>query len=467
MKIKLAYGKKGLDVDLPASLNIEVVWPMTMKALDNPGIHVERALNSPINSPRLEEIIESKIKNDVVGDINELIACLVVSDHTRPIPTYQILPPILDRLHTCGLSKDNIKILIATGLHRRSSSDELEEMLGDEIVRDYTIICHDATDKEVLDYIGTSSSGSGIWINRNFISAHLRILTGYVDPHFFAGFAGGRKSVVPGIAGSETILANHSARNINDENARFLKLEKNPIHEDALEIARMVGVDFIVNVCLNDRHEITRVSAGDLESAHMDLVSFMANHVVKSFEDYFDIVVVNNGGYPLDLNLYQAVKSMAIGELIVRDGGVIISVNELSDGFGPMRFKEILEAESDPGQLIDKLITGELVTESQWEVQILARVLQRSDIFVVSSLGKNAFKDVKIGLKWAPDVLSAIKIARGCEDLGVTGGPAGNSSRGILVKKGLRRSGMHQSSIIFGALKKPSSFSGAFERATS
>nr|MDO8117022.1 nickel-dependent lactate racemase [Candidatus Sigynarchaeota archaeon] len=297
-----------------------------------------------------------------------------------------------------------------------------------DIVASYNIVNHDSKDKTILVSCGTSSRGTPVWINKIYVDADLKILTGYVDPHFFAGFAGGRKAIVPGIAGDATVMENHSAAHIDHPSARFAVLAGNPIHEDALEIARQVGADFIVNVCLDDQHRIVKVAAGGLEAAHNDLVQFMRKTIIANFDHYFDIVIVNNGGYPLDLNLYQAVKSIVLGELAVKEGGTIISANEMRDGFGSDEFKAIIEREEDPRALIKKLVSRELVVEASWQVQTLARAATRAEILVASSMPESAFKDVKLGMKWVPDVNQAIaqavkKHGRGAKILVLPAGP--------------------------------------------
>lgn len=401
MKIELAYGRDGLEVDIPDGSRFDVAKPEQQEPIKDVMEELKRAIAGPVAGPPLAEIIKEK------GD-QEPNACIVVSDHTRPVPSHLILPPLISRLKDSGIKEDRISILVGTGLHRPSRDNELRQMLGESIMDKYKIVMHDANDKNALETIGTSSRGTPIWVNKHFMEANLKILTGYVDPHFFAGFAGGRKAIVPGIAGAETIIENHSAGNIAHPRARFLKLEGNPIHEDSLEISKKVGVDFIVNVCLNDNHEVIKVAAGSLEETHSHLAAYMKNITSRTYPRYFDIVVVNNGGYPLDLNLYQSVKSMIIGECAVKAGGTIIATNELSDGFGSEKFKEIIEKEVDPGALIGKLVRKEMVAESQWQVQTLARVLERAEVLVVSSLPESEFSNVKIGLKWVESFNTAM-----------------------------------------------------------
>ncbi|HME54694.1 MAG TPA: nickel-dependent lactate racemase [Candidatus Lokiarchaeia archaeon] len=405
MKTRIAYGKSGLEINLPDSLNVTIANPEPEGPLDYPLSSIAGAIDAPIKSKMLNEIIREK--QALLGR-DELSACIVVSDHTRPVPTSLLLPPLLERLELAGIATGNITILVGTGLHRASSLAEIDAMIGEDLASKYKVIIHDSKDKDALEFLGTSSRETPIWVNKVYLGADIKILTGYVDPHFFAGYAGGRKAIVPGIAGEETIAGNHSARNIDSLNARFTVLEGNPIHEDALEIAKQVGVDFIVNVCLDDQHRIVNVAAGDLEAAHDALVEHVRQTAVVHLDDYFDIVIVNNGGYPLDLNLYQAVKSMNLGELAVKEGGTIIAVNEARDGFGSDEFKAIIESESDPDEFTRKLLEKELRIDGQWQVQTLARAAKRAEILVVGSMPKAAFKNVKLGMKWAESVEKAV-----------------------------------------------------------
>lgn len=406
MKVNIQYGKKGLDIDIPDGLDVTIANPEPQQPLPDPQAAIAAAIDHPVRGPTITAIIKERLKR--LKRPADATACIVVSDHTRPVPSRDILPPLLQRIEAAGIQRSRITILVATGLHRGSTALELEHMLGKDILSAYNIINHDSKDRSRLVYKGISSHGTPIWINKVYLDADIKILTGYVDPHFFAGFAGGRKAIVPGIAGEDTVMANHSARHIDNPNARFAVLAGNPIHEDALEIAKHVGVDIIVNVCLDEQHRIIKVAAGDLEAAHDDLVQFMRKTIVKNLDSHYDIVIVNNGGYPLDLNLYQAVKSMVLGEIAVKEGGTIISVNEMSDGFGSDEFKALIEQETDPRELRNKLVSGELVMEASWQVQTLARAATRAEILVASAMPESAFKNVKLGMKWVPSVEQAI-----------------------------------------------------------
>ncbi|MFW9901447.1 MAG: nickel-dependent lactate racemase, partial [Candidatus Thorarchaeota archaeon] len=367
---------------------------------DNPIEKIRESINNPIDSLTLKDIIESK---KIVEKV-----CIVASDATRPVPSHLILEALISELNDRGIMDNQILVLIATGYHRTSREEELERILGKTLIKRIKTFDHIATDRDSLVNIGTTSDNHPIFINKHYYEADLKILTGYVEPHFFFGFAGGRKSIIPGIAGAETLQHNHSAENIASPYARFGIFRENPLHQHSIEISKKVGVDFIVNVCINENHEIVQVASGNFEKAHETLVQYQLKHIFREINEPYDIVICGNGGYPLDLNLYQAVKSMAIGEMAVKEGGTIISVNECVDGIGigQDKFKELIFSEMSPKVIYEKILKKEIVVPDQWEIQILARVLMKADIFVVSKLKENEIGN--IGLKYAETVDEAI-----------------------------------------------------------
>lgn len=401
MKVRFDYGEKGLNINIKDEWNVDVLKPKSQEIISDPINQVRNAIKNPIGCPPLGELIKQKESIEKV--------CIVVSDATRPVPSSRILDGLVSELVDYGIEIDKIFILIATGLHRISRKEEIKRIVGKNLYGKIQVIDHRAKDDETLTEIGKDEDGTPILINSHFMESDLKILTGYVEPHFFAGFSGGRKSVVPGIAGQEMIQKNHSAKNIASPFARFGFLENNPIHEHSLRIAKQVNVDFIVNVCINEEHKITRVAAGDLEAVHEELVKFQKQKIFHPISELYDIVVCGNGGYPLDLNLYQAVKSMAIGEMAVKKSGTIISVNQLSDGvgIGQDEFKSLINSGQSPKQLYEGILKGEIRAPDQWEIQVLARVLMHADIVVVSSMEKERLGN--IGLKYSESVENAIQ----------------------------------------------------------
>ncbi len=392
------YGRERLEITMNPSWNYTILRPSNQEEVSNPVNIIRKMFKYPIGTKPLKKLITQKENLSTV--------CIVVSDATRPVPSDLLIKALVKELNNYGINNDQINILIATGLHRRSREEELLRILGEDLVDELKSFDHVATDDENLINLGVASDGVPILINKRYYESDFKILTGYVEPHFFYGFSGGRKSIVPGIAGAPTIQANHSAKNVSSPYSRFGIYEKNPMHQNGTEIALKVGADFVVNVCIDDKHRITKVAAGDLQKVHQHLVQYQLEKGFKEIAEPFDIVVCGNGGYPLDINLYQAVKSMAIGEMAVKQGGTIISVNECEDGLGHERFKNLLFSGTTPEMIHSKILNHEINVPDQWEVQILTRILKKAQIYLISSLDETEIGN--IGLKHAKSVEEAI-----------------------------------------------------------
>ena len=402
--MKFDYGKDGIEINLDPNWNATILHPDNQKVIENPVKAIRKAIKNPVGCPPLPDIIKNKSSSQTV--------CIVVSDVTRPVPSHFILEALIKELNENGIENEYITILIATGLHRASRREEIQRIVGEEIAQSkINVINHVAKEKSLLKYLGESSDGSPIYINKHFYEADIKILTGYVEPHFFFGFSGGRKSLSPGIAGEETIISNHSADMIASPHARFGSYKENPMHKQSLEIAEKVEIDFIVNICINEEHKVSHVAAGNLERVHEYLVNYQLQHVFQEIKDPYDIVVCGNGGFPLDLNLYQAVKSMAIGEMGVKKGGTIISVNECREGIGvgQEKFKELIFSGMTPTEIYNKILSKEIVVTDQWQIQVLTRILMKADVFLISSMDET--KVGNIGLKSAETVEDAINEA--------------------------------------------------------
>jgi len=399
--MKLDYGKNGIELGIDPNWNTKIIQPVDQFPIENQIEAIRNAIKNPIGNSSLKAIIKVKKKIKSV--------CIVVSDATRPVPTHHILEGLLKELTNYGILHKNILILIATGLHRPTHKEELNRILGKVLTSDVKVIDHNATDKKSLVSLYNNQLEDPIYINKFYCESDLKILTGYVEPHFFFGFSGGYKSIVPGLVGAETILANHSAENIASPYARFGIHENNPLAEHSSRHAKLVGVDFTINVCINKNHEITQVAAGDLELVHKRLINYQKKQIFKEIQESFDIVICGNGGYPLDLNLYQAVKSMAIGEIGVKRGGTIISVNECREGVGVGQdmFKKLIFSGMNPEEIYKKILNKELVVPDQWQIQVLTRILMKSDIYLVSDMKEEEIGN--IGLKYANTVEDAIK----------------------------------------------------------
>ena len=336
---------------------------------------VKNALAAPVDSPALAEL--AKDKKHVV---------IIASDHTRPVPSKVIIPAMLQQIRS-GNPDARITILIATGCHRETTKQELIAKFGEQIVANEEIYVHDCDEREKLRNIGTLPSGGACEINTIALDADLLVAEGFIEPHFFAGFSGGRKSVLPGIAGRTTVLANHCSEFIDAPNARTGVLEGNPIHEDMLWAAKTAGLAFIVNVVLNENKEVIYATAGHPEASHAAGVRFLSSLcAVEPVEA--DVVITTNGGYPLDQNMYQAVKGMTAAEATVKQGGVIIIAAKSADGVGGDHFYHQLADEPDIHKtmaLFRSRGRNETVPD-QWQTQILLRMLMRASVIYISEM---------------------------------------------------------------------------------
>jgi len=336
---------------------------------------VLRALENPVGSAKLSELAKGKDK-----------VVIIASDHTRPVPSRLIIPGMLQEIRKGNPSAD-ITILIATGCHRGTTKDELVAKFGEEIVKNEKIYVHDCDEREKLVNIGTLPSGGACEINKIAYDADLLVSEGFIEPHFFAGFSGGRKSVLPGIAGRTTVLANHCSEFISHPASRTGILNGNPIHQDMLWAAKTAKLAFIVNVVLNGEKEVIYASAGAPETAHEKGCQFLSSLcAVESVEA--DVVITTNGGYPLDQNVYQAVKGMTAAEATVRKGGVIIMLAASGDGIGGDHFYHQLADEADIQKtmaVFESRGRQETVPD-QWQTQILLRILMHATVIYVSEM---------------------------------------------------------------------------------
>lgn len=375
--ITLPYDRGTIDAEIPDD---NFVGLLASKAEDyhNPlgeAETVERSMDNPIGSPKLEELARGK--TDIV---------LISSDHTRPVPSRIITPIILRRIRSVAPDA-RIRILVATGFHRPSTHEELVNKYGQQIVDNEEIVMHISTEDDAMVKIGRLPSGGDCIINRIAAEADLLIAEGFIESHFFAGFSGGRKAVLPGVASYRTIMANHSGEFIDSKKARTGILEDNPIHRDMLYAARTANLAFIVNVVLDGDKKIIGSFAGDMVEAHKVGCDFVADlaHVDKIVAD---ITVTTNGGYPLDQNIYQAVKGMTGAEASNKEGGVIIMVAGCRDGHGGEGFYHNLADVTQPREFLEKAIaTPRLETvPDQWQSQVLARVMVHHHVIMVSNL---------------------------------------------------------------------------------
>jgi len=304
---------------------------------------------------------------------------IVVCDITRPMPSARVLPVLLEELDHVDPAR--VTIFVATGTHRANSPEELDRMLGREVARGYRVVNHDAFDLASHQQLGQTSSGGPIWIDRDFLGHDVKILTGFIEPHFFAGFSGGPKMVAPGLAALETVLHLHGAPMIAHPDARWGVTVGNPIHDDIREISRIVGPDFTLDVTINKAHQITGVFAGELFAAHRRGCELARQTAMQRVARPFEVVLTTNSGYPLDLNLYQAVKGMSAAAQIVRQGGAIIAAAECSEGlpdFG--NYKDILRMGDSPDDLLELINRPTFRMHDQWEVQVQAQIQRKARV---------------------------------------------------------------------------------------
>ncbi|WP_446899596.1 nickel-dependent lactate racemase [Clostridium sp. LBM24168] len=376
-KIKLPYNKRLIEIEIDDK---NLAGVLESKAgeyktdLTEAEI-VEKALDNPIGSPKLEELVKGK-KNMVI----------ISSDHTRPVPSKIIMPILLKRIRNVNPGID-IKILIATGFHRLTTKEELINKFGKEIVENENIIIHDSRNENSLVKIGTLPSGGELIINKAAVETELLIAEGFIESHFFAGFSGGRKSILPGIASAKTVMANHCAEFIASPYSRTGKLDNNPIHKDMLYAAEKAKLSFIINVVIDSDKKIINAFAGHSKLAHEDGCKFVMN-LSKVNKVDADIAISTNGGYPLDQNIYQSVKGMTAAEATCRDGGVIIMVAACNDGHGGEGFYNNLANVKTPREYLDKVekVPRNETVPDQWESQILARILNKHTVIMVTDM---------------------------------------------------------------------------------
>ncbi len=372
MRVTLDYGTDGLEVDLPDE-GTTVIEPAYPPGVDDPEETLRQALASPIDATPPREIVKA----------GERVA-ISVCDGTRPQPRALMLRALFESMP--DVRPKDIVILIATGTHRANNDVELEAMLGDDIVERYRVVNHDARDGSTLASVGESSNGVPVFLNREWIEADVRITTGFVEPHFFAGFSGGPKMVAPGLAGLETTMVLHDAHHVGHPKATWGVTEGNPIHDDVRDIARMTGVDFAFDVTLNGEKEITAAFAGELFAEHRAACETSMLEAMREVPAPFDVVVTTNSGFPLDQNLYQTIKGMSAAAKVVKDGGVILCAAECRDGLPDHgAYAELLKRGSSPDELLEMVHTPGFAEPDQWQIQVQAQIQKRARVQVKTS----------------------------------------------------------------------------------
>jgi nickel-dependent lactate racemase len=356
MKINLAYGKRGLEWDVPDGCHVDIIEPQWVEGLKDQMGAVAEALRSPINSKPLKELVSRDSK---IG--------IIFSDVTRATPYHIILPALLKELD--HVDPDNIILFCATGTHRPAPAEELETILGKEFAGKYRIIQNDTNDKSQFMYAGKTSSGNEIYLNAELAACDLKILTGFIEPHFFMGFSGGGKAVMPGMAYLDTIRYNHSISMLENENARWGITSGNPLWEDVHESVELLSDLFLLNITLNKRREISGVFAGDLKAAHKKGCIFAKETAMVPVDEPYDLVITSNSGYPLDLNIYQSVKGMSAAMQVVKKGGDILIAAECWDGIPENTdFARMLAAADNLEDLYDFVKKNEKDYQDTWQI---------------------------------------------------------------------------------------------------
>ncbi|MER3417018.1 MAG: hypothetical protein C4297_12505 [Gemmataceae bacterium] len=372
MRVKLDYGKTGLEVELP-----DWTWgPLDIQSADplaDPVAALEEALDQPLGTPALAELARGRRS-----------ACILVCDVTRPVPNRLLLPPILSRLEAAGIPRERIVLLVATGLHRPNEGAELDMLVGKEIVARYRVDNHRGKHLEEHAYLGTSPRGIPVWLDRRYVEADLKITTGLIEPHLMAGFSGGRKVICPGIAALETVRYFHGPDLLEHPLADSGVLQGNPVHEECLAIARMAGCDLTVNVCIDGQRRVTWVGAGELERSWLAGVRFCERVVRAYVPRPADIVVTTAAGYPLDATWYQAIKGLTGALPIVKHGGTLILAASLDEGLGSPEFQSIIRQHPDWRRFKQRILGKDYFVMDQWQLEELAKVLEKCRVRVVS-----------------------------------------------------------------------------------
>ena len=399
MKIKLAYGKKGKEIELPQEWDVTVLEPRFEAGLPDAHDAIRAALQNPIGAKPLAEMVRP---GDRVG--------VIFNDITRATPSELILSAILDEL--AHVPAENVILFDALGTHRENTESELRGMLGDRLVDGYRIVQNNSFDPSTQVHLGRTRRGNEIWLNRALAECDVKILTGFIEPHLFAGFSGGGKAVMPGMAGLRTIMHNHSPEMLANPKVTWGIIDGNPLYEEVQEIAAVLPNKFLVNVTLNKHQQVTAVFAGDVRQAHAVGCEYVRQTAMTPVEQAFDIVLTTNSGYPLDQNLYQTTKGMSAAAQIVRQGGVILAVSECSDGIPAHgQYAALLKESGGPQGWQAMVSTPGFESQDQWQVQVQAQVCRKADVYLYSEY----LSDEQIEMAWLKpcrDIVGTLEMLR-------------------------------------------------------
>jgi len=374
MKIELAYGKGRLQVEIPDHVPVRVVEPQYVTGVPDPRRSVMEALKNPIGFKPLSSAARRGHK-----------VAIIFSDITRATPYHILIPALLDSLS--HIPDQDLTFFCATGTHRDATPEELATILGKEVCERFKIVQNKATDTETHQYLGTTASGNRILLNKELLEHDLRILTGFIEPHFFAGFSGGGKALMPGMAHVDTIRHNHSIRNLEHPKARWGYTHGNPLWEEVMEAAEFAAPVFLLNITLNRDKEITGVFAGDLRRAHLEGCARAKETAMVGLDQPFDVVFTSNSGYPLDLNVYQSVKGMSAAERVVKKGGTIVVAAECWDGIpAGSDYEKILSSVESVPELMGFIRMHEPDLKDTWQVFFQAMIQSKAEVYLFSGL---------------------------------------------------------------------------------
>mgnify|MGYP001394278629 FL=1 len=394
MKVTMDYGRDGLDIEVPD--HAHVLQMSDAPALSDLDQKLEEALAHPIGALALRQL--ARDRSD---------ACIVISDITRPVPNVKILPPMLRILEEEGIAREDITILVGTGLHRPNEGEELVQLVGEEIACSYRIVNHKARERDTLTYLGDTSGGAPIWIDTLYVESDLKIATSLIEPHLMAGYSGGRKAICPGLMGVDTMRVLHGPKLLSHANAAEGIIEGNPFHRQALEVAQRAGVDFTLNVAMNEQREVTGIFAGDLEKAHAEGVSFVQRQNGATLSEPVDMVVTSSAGLPLDLTFYQAVKGLTAALPITKKGGTVLIVARCDEGIGGPEFTDLLLNTTSVETFAQRLEDPDFFVIDQWQLQELCKVMRKANVMMFSE-GIQDEERERVLVEMVPSVEGAI-----------------------------------------------------------
>jgi nickel-dependent lactate racemase len=369
----MKYGRGEIGVDVPNPNLISVLASQEFPPIENPEQAILDALETPTDSPALSEMAK-----------NRKSATIVISDITRPVPNKLILPPMLRIIEEQGVPREEIRILIATGIHRPNEGDELLEMVGSQIMENYQIVNHFSQKQETLINLGQTQNGTPVLINRLYVESDLKVISALIEPHLMAGYSGGRKAICPGLASIETMKIMHGPQILEHPKASVGILEGNPFHAEATEIALMAGVDFSLNVTINDRRQLTGVFAGDMVNAHLAGAKFAEKQTKATLPEPADVVIVSCAGYPLDTTFYQAIKGVLSAIEVVKEGGMVILVAECQEGIGSGPFTDLILKTKNLEQFVRNTYNPKNFVIDQWQLEELAKAIRKANVYFYS-----------------------------------------------------------------------------------